>query len=235
MTHPNISEQSRRDDLEALGHMFMYFLRGSLPWQGLKVRMTHQSIEWRHHKWLIISGGNIKRTIYKNRRYQKNNTYWNIMWKLSRYDVIDISNNDVINIYSEEMATYLRYVRHLDFFETPDYDYLRKLFTDLYERMGFGTVPNTIDLLEFDWKDKSIVSTHYHSLWLIQKYDSFYYDSFSRVPSLPYHIQISNHQKQIQSQTPRSKRYSLCNMIPLYVIGSFYVIGSPLCNMIPLM
>lgn len=48
------------------------------------------------------------------------------------------------------MATYLRSCGRLDFFEKPDYDYLRKLFT-VFDRSGF------VFDYEYDWAGKPLV------------------------------------------------------------------------------
>jgi len=56
-------------------------------------------------------------------------------------------------VFLEEMAQYLRYVRRLDFFETPDYEYLRTLFKNLFEKKGY------VNDSEFDWTGKTMVSS----------------------------------------------------------------------------
>ena len=80
--------------------MFMYFLRGSLPWQGLKADTLKE-------------------------RYAK-------IGETKQSTPIEI----LCEGYPEEFATYLRYVRRLDFFEQPDYEYLRNLFVKLFDREG---------------------------------------------------------------------------------------------------
>jgi len=102
-------EQSRRDDLESLGHVFMYFLRGSLPWQGLKAATNKQKYE---------KIGEKKQTT-----------------KIS----------ELCAGFPEEFATYMRYVRNLEFEAEPDYDYLRSLFNKVLAKIG------EIDDGVYDW------------------------------------------------------------------------------------
>ncbi|XP_025193986.1 casein kinase I-like [Melanaphis sacchari] len=104
-------EQSRRDDLESLGHMYMYLARGSLPWQGLKV---HNAKE----------------------RFQK-------IGEMKKSTPID----SLCEGYPE-MAEYMKYVRHLEFYEEPNYKFLRHIFTNTLHTNGFE------DDQIFDWIDK---------------------------------------------------------------------------------
>ncbi|TIA92676.1 hypothetical protein E3P99_00527 [Wallemia hederae] len=93
-------EQSRRDDLESLGHVFMYFLRGGLPWQGLKAATNKQ-------------------------KYEK------IGEKKQLTPIKELCEG-----FPEEFGIYLNYVRKLGFEETPDYDFLRDLFTKVLKNSG---------------------------------------------------------------------------------------------------
>lgn len=102
-------EQSRRDDLEALGHVFMYFLRGGLPWQGLKAATNKQ-------------------------KYEK------IGEKKQTTPITELCNG-----FPEEFNKYLSYVRNLGFEDTPDYDYLRELFTQALRNTG------EVEDGEYDW------------------------------------------------------------------------------------
>jgi len=50
-----------------------------------------------------------------------------------------------------EFSTYLRYTRQLDFFETPDYNYVRGLFTGLMSANGWQCD------WDFDWTSRHAV------------------------------------------------------------------------------
>lgn len=99
-THIGI-EQSRRDDIECIGYVLMYFLCGSLPWQGLKASN-------------------------QKKRYEA------IRAVKTKTSISSLCKN-----FPSEFVSYLEYCRSLQFCDTPDYNYLRKLFRDLFARLEY--------------------------------------------------------------------------------------------------
>ena len=95
-------EPSRRDDLESIGYMLIYFIKGELPWQGLKLPKSKQCEDKNKNKERKLS------QIY----YVKKTT----------------GIKKLCDGLPSCFVEYLDYVKKLTFTCTPDYDYLINLF-----------------------------------------------------------------------------------------------------------
>lgn len=130
-THVGI-EQSRRDDLECLGFVLIYLLKGGLPWQGVKAKTRNAKYEIiREMKERTpiqeLSLMNIPECINK---MDGNINYKNMM---QQSDLIGPSND----VLPDEFIEYMNYCRDLKFEEKPDYNYLRRIFKDLFNSKGY--------------------------------------------------------------------------------------------------
>lgn len=127
-THLGI-EQSRRDDLESLALVLLYFLRGSLPWQVRRaVRYTCAAAPL-----LALRRRQSAAAVQNLRAPNRKQKYEKICFaKLS------LTVEQLCSGLPGEFATYLTYVRGLAFDEAPDYSFLRRLFRDLFVAEGLA-------------------------------------------------------------------------------------------------
>jgi len=87
----------------------LYFLRGSLPWQGTRAKD-------------------------KKEKYEK-----------IKQIKISTTFESLCKGIPEEFLHYLKYCHSLGFEEKPDYDFVRKLFKDLFQKKGYDFDYN------YDW------------------------------------------------------------------------------------
>ena len=100
------NDQSRRDDLESVGYVLLYLLKGVLPWQGIDAKTKEEK--------------------YSKILYKKEIT----------------SSEELCSGFPDELVSYLKYTKNLEYEEDPKYDYLIELFekiikTDLHEIIDY--------------------------------------------------------------------------------------------------
>jgi casein kinase 1 len=107
-THMGI-EQSRRDDLEGICYVVLYFLRGSLPWQGLTAHTKNDKY----------------RRILETKMYTATETLCKGLPRTWERESI------------AELQTILKYSKGLKFDEDPNYVYIKDLLQQAFTRGRF--------------------------------------------------------------------------------------------------
>jgi len=100
-------EQSPRDDMESLGYVLLYFLKGSLPWQGLKCKFKEKE------KMILEKKQQAEKRGGKKRQTEKHSLFNGVPVEFKKYFELIRSDKGL------------------------DYRRLRRLFRDLFCRQRF--------------------------------------------------------------------------------------------------
>ncbi len=136
-----IIEQSRRDDIEAIGYIFIYFLLGILPWQNLKINYN----EDRYKKICEVKASISTEELCKG-LHRKSSLNSLINMNISFFTLL-------FTIYIANFITYLNYAKSLKFVEEPNYKYLQNLLLEILiqEKLPFNH--------EYEWLIKSKITS----------------------------------------------------------------------------
>ena len=105
-------EQSRRDDLESLGYVLIYLLRGELPWQNINGRTKEERNRKILEKKMVISTAKLCEDL------------------------------------PIEFEVFLDYAKNLKYTETPNYEFLKNLFSNIMKNNNY------IYNYNYDWSNK---------------------------------------------------------------------------------
>lgn len=108
-THLGI-EQTRRDDIESLALSFIYLLKGSLPWEGIRGKTKQDKHNKVMEKKMAVA-------------------FDELCYGLP-------GNEEFIYNAIEEFGEILKYSRSLQFDEEPKYKYIYKLIDNVIEKFG---------------------------------------------------------------------------------------------------
>lgn len=126
-------ELSRRDDLEALGYMFLYFLKGTVPWAAsLQSNLPESTPMMQLQKIGSLKQASTPEDLFKD-----------FPDEFAKY--LKYLNHRRFNLSAHIYSISFSYARNLEFEETPDYKTYRSSFQELFCTLGFK------DDCVFDW------------------------------------------------------------------------------------